>query len=715
MKNIEYQKLIKELFKNNPTLSLKSRQVAMRLDVQFNDEYQAVRKILHEMVDKNILNYNKKEGYRFINSNHRKQGIFRVERNGEGIVELQNGTIVKIEQNYFSTAFSGDTVEIALLASKKNKQDEILQFGEIIKVISRAHSEFVGTLEKSKNYFFVIPDDPKMKRDLYISSQNLGGAKSGQKVIAKLISWDTPNLNPEGKIVEILGFSGEVAVEIKSVVAKFRLEVNFPNEVVSEVKNISDEIKNEEILKRKDLRSWDIYTIDPEDAKDFDDALSIEKISDKNYLLGIHIADVAHYVTEESKTDIEALKRGTSVYMANHVIPMLPEKLSNDLCSLKPKVDRLAFSCLVNISNQGVVNSFEFVKTIIHSKKRFSYEEADKVLEKKSGVHYNSLASIWSIAQKLKSLRLKNGSIDFDSPEVKFIYDQKGMPVSVKQKSRLRSHQLVEECMLLANKLVSKYLSDKRNEKNIIPLLYRVHDKPDEKKIYELVQFAKRFGYSLNLLQNMDSKSIQNLLNQIKDKPEEYLINEVTLRAMAKAIYSEKNIGHFGLGFKYYSHFTSPIRRYPDLILHRLLHEYNSGMKITRQNHFAKILPGIAKQSSNREKIAVEAERDSIKVMKSEYMKRHIGDEFCGIISGVTHFGIFVEIFDILIEGFVPMRELRDDYYIYDEKNYSLVGRKTQNILRLGDEVKVLVSKVNVEKKQVDFELIENISKKKHK
>ena len=527
-------------------------------------------------------------------------------------------------------------------------------------------------------------------------------------MIAKLIAWDNPNLNPEGTIIDLLGRAGEVSAEIKSVIAEFRLATVFPKNVIDETEKIPTTISDDEISNRLDLRNLEILTIDPVDAKDFDDALSLEIIDPHTYRLGVHIADVSHYVKENSAIDIEAQSRGTSVYLANHVVPMLPEKLSNNLCSLKPKVDRFAFSCLIMISNLGVVKSFEFARSVIHSKKRFSYEEVENILEKKSGAHHQTLEKLWALAEKLISLRLKNGSIDFESAEAKFTYDETGLPNSVKVKERLRSHQLVEECMLLANKLVSKYISDMKSDKTVAPSIYRVHDLPDDKKITELAQFVKKFGYTLNISGGVTSKSIQKLLAQIKGSPEEYLINKVALRSMAKAIYSSHNTGHFGLGFNHYSHFTSPIRRYPDLLLHRLLDEYQNGMSTKRQQFFVTEIPRIAKHASDREKVAVNAERESIKVMQSEYMKRHIGEEFQGIISGVVQYGIFVEIFDILIEGMIPVRTMKDDYYLFDEKTYSLIGQQTNKILRLGDEVTVSVEKVNVERKQVDLKLIEH-------
>jgi ribonuclease R len=533
--------------------------------------------------------------------------------------------------------------------------------------------------------------------------------------------WGTHRQNSEGCVTEVLGKSGEVSAEIKSVAREYHLTTEFPPEVLLEADAVPSDIPQTEINRRRDLRSLLCFTIDPEDAKDFDDAVSLESLQDGNYRLGVHIADVSYYVSNGSALDTEALKRSTSVYFPQGVIPMLPEKLSNGLCSLRPDEDRLAFTVFMNVSPRGTVKEYEIVESIIRSKRRFSYEQAQEIivrLERNQVIPPGDMPfaevirELYRVTRALTKKRMKEGSIDFDSAEAKFEFDEQGKPVKILKKVRLESHRLVEECMLLANRVVARHIGFAKKEEQAKPFLYRVHDSPDPERIGELAVFVDKLGFTLNTDGGVTSKSLQQLLQQVKGTEVENVINDVALRSMAKAVYSDRNIGHYGLAFDYYSHFTSPIRRYPDLIVHRMLKQYAAGISLQERNALRQRLPIIAKQSSVMERTAMEAERTAVKVMQVEYMKRHIGDEFHAVISGVTNFGIFVELTDFLVQGLLHVRDLSDDYYLFDEKQYTLKGRRTGKRYRLGDTLEVKVVRVNPEDRQIDFALVEKKEEK---
>ena len=695
-----------EFFDAHPREAFKSRQVAKRLGIRDEREFQSLREVLHALVERKVLSYGRQKGYALQGSDRNVRGRLSMSRQGYGYVTLPGSPFgeIYVGPKSLGTALDGDIVDLVLFAGHRGKKaaGEKAE-GEIVRVISRAHTEFVGTLEQSRNFFFVVVDDRKIPRDIYVPREGLHGAKPGDKVVVALEDWTDALLNPEGKIVEVIGVSGDSTAEVESVIKAYRLPTSFPREVESFVHGIPEEIPAEEIKRRKDLRSIVCFTIDPDDAKDFDDAVSIEPLEGGSVRLGVHIADVSAYVKEGTPLDREAFSRGTSVYLANQVVPMLPEKLSNNLCSLKPKVDRLAYSCIMEVSEKGKVKKYEIVRSVINSKRRFTYEEVERILDAGVGEFAKPLASLWELAKILRAGRMKKGSIDFDAPEAKFRYDERGKPVEVKVKARLKSHQLVEECMLLANQTVAEHVGKQKKEEDIKPFLYRVHDSPNIEKLRELSSFVEKFGYTLNVGESVSSKELQKLLNEVRGTPEENVINEVSLRAMAKAIYSERNIGHFGLAFDHYTHFTSPIRRYPDLVVHRMLDEYGRGMSHARREHYLNDLPEIAKWSSDRERVAMEAERASVKVMQAEYMKQHVGDEFEGVISGVTNYGMYVEINDLLVEGMIHVRNIGDDYYEHDEKHYSLVGRRTGRRFRLGDSITVKVVSVNVENREIDF------------
>jgi ribonuclease R len=715
MKTEQLREQVLAYFAKHSKEGYKSRQLRRQLRVISERDFQILREVLHTMVDNAELRWTKTRGYHLAESSNKISGIIAVDKRGNGTVTTIRG-IVHIDKQSTGTALNGDSVEIAVFGSKKSKgESAAVSEGEVLNVISRAHTEFGGTVQRSKNFYFVLPDDPRMHRDFYIAPEDLNGATSGDKVLVELLEWEDPYKNPEGRIIKTLGVAGDPFVELRSVIQSYRLPTSFPKEVEQAAAEIPKQISNEEMKKRLDLRSAIILTIDPHDAKDFDDALSIELLEGGSFRIGVHIADVSAYVTEGSIIDKEAFARATSVYLANQVIPMLPEKLSNDICSLVPNQDRLAYSVFMNVTEKGKVKKYEFARTVINSKHRFTYEEVETILDNKKGAYSKELMDLWAVAKILRAKRMKNGSIDFDSPEAKFTYDKNGKPVEIFIKKRLKSNQLVEECMLLANQTVAAHISTLEKDGEQFPFVYRIHDQPDKEKLKTLEDFVRKFGYKLNISQSASSKELQQLLLQVHGTKEENLINEVALRSMAKAVYSADNIGHFGLAFDHYSHFTSPIRRYPDLLVHRLLWEYTGGMNEKRKQLFNKELPAMCKHCSEREKIAAEAERDSIKVMQVEYMRQHLGEEFHGIISGVIQYGIFVEINDMLVEGMLHVRDLTDDYYVFDEKQYALIGERNGKRLRLGDSITVKVAKVTPERRQIDFVIAETDIKEEHK
>lgn len=718
MTDTELERRVREFFDKHPRESFKSRQVGHRLHVRGEKDFQLLRDALHALVEKRVLAYARRDGYHRQTPSRGLTGVISVGKRGTASVTMSDDTlgVVQIASKYLGTALNGDTVEVALFAfPKKKKSASDQQEGEIVRIVERAHKEFVGNLEQSRSFFFVVCDNATMPRDIYVARESLNGAQPGDKVVVSLDEWKSDLQNPEGRILEVLGRTGNARIEVDAVIKAHRLPLHFPRDVEDAARAIPNEIPETLLRGRLDLRKEICFTIDPEDAKDFDDAISLQEVDAETFRLGVHIADVSAYVREGSAIDKEARRRGTSVYLVNQVVPMLPEKLSNNLCSLMPKTDRLAFSCIMDVTAKGVVKDYRIVHTIIRSKRRFTYEEVETILDGKPGDHADILHRIWAIASVLRRARTAKGSIDFNSPEAKFRFDASGLPEEIIVKRQLKSHQLVEECMLLANQTVAKHIGKRKEKQSLHPFVYRIHADPNREKLEELAVFAHNFGHTLNVSASVTSKALQKLLRDVENTPEQNVITEVALRSMAKAVYSTDNIGHFGLAFDYYTHFTSPIRRYPDLIVHRLLDEYEHGMPLPRVKFMIDELPQICISASERERVAMEAERESIKVMQAEYMKRHLGDEFDGIISGVTSFGLFIEINDLLVQGMLHVRALGDDYYMHDEKHYSLVGQRSGRIFRLGDPIRVRLARVNPERREIDFEYAESALRPKEK
>jgi ribonuclease R len=697
------KKKIIAFFKKNPGRGLKSRDIAKMLKITEEHEYVSLKSFLHSLIDEEFL---MKSGKRYmlkqIPKSNKITGTLQITQGGFGFVIPKDSNIkdIFIASRNLSTAFNGDTVEVMLFANQKGKNIE----GQITGIIKRKKDEIVGILQKTNSFYFLKPDDRELHRDIYISKNKLHGAKTGDKVVVGNIKWESPDLNPEGEIIELIGKSGTRDTEIIALAHEFNLPYRFSDKTLKEAEQISEEISPEDLNDRIDFREKTVFTIDPVDAKDFDDALSIELLENDNYSVGVHIADVSNYVNYQTNLDKEAFLRGNSVYLVGKVIPMLPEKLSNNICSLVPYMDRCTYSVIIEFTKRGKIVKYEIAKTIINSKRRFTYEEVQEIIDSEKGDFVNEILQMNSLAQTLRKKRLREGSIDFFSPEVKFELDEHGVPIRIYKKETQQSNMLVEEYMLLANKLVASHIAAPEKG-NIKPFVYRVHDLPDNEKILEFAKFVKSLGYSFDPNAASKSNQFQLLMLSVKGTEEEAVINELAIRSMAKAVYSIHNIGHYGLGFRYYTHFTSPIRRYSDLMVHRLLFQY-----LKQKGSFkysSKELDEISDHLSITERNAVDAERKSVKLKQIEYLQNHIGEEFHAIISGVTYFGIFVKITDILAEGLVKIRDLENDTYVYDEKKYALVGNATKKQYRLGDKVSVKLIRVDITKSEVDFIILE--------
>lgn len=636
--------------------------------------------------------------------------IGKLEGNEKGygfvIPEKKDRNDIYISSENMNGALHGDKVVSRIIKrSEEGRREE----GEILRILDRANTTIVGTFESSKNFGFVLPDDRRISMDIFIPKAHMNNALPNQKVIVEITRWPEKRRNPEGKVIEVLGYIDEKGTDILSVIKHFNLPEEFPDKVLNQVDNIEQIVTQEEMEKRVDLRDLTTFTIDGEDAKDFDDAVSIEKLENGNYKLGVHIADVSHYVKENSPLDKEALKRGNSVYLVDRVIPMLPKELSNGICSLNPNEPRLAISVFMEIDKNGDVKEHTIIESVIESKERLIYDDISDILEKgdkklkdRYNHIYKELVYMEELCHILKKKREKRGSLDFDFPETQIILDEEGRPVDIRKKERRIANKMIEEFMLVCNETIAENMYWAQ-----VPLIYRVHENPDADEIEEFNKFIHNFGYNLKGTKEIHPKELQNLMGKVKGKKEEELLNKLLLRSLKKAKYSSEVGGHFGLAAKYYCHFTSPIRRYPDLEIHRIIKEYINGrLKPDAIERIESKLPQIAEQSSTMERIAEEAERDVEDLKKAQYMKERIGKEYSGMISSLTHFGMFIQL-ENTIEGLVHFSNMLDDYYYYDEEKYYIIGERSKRKFRIGDEVKIKVIGADVLRGKIDFMLIE--------
>lgn len=609
---------------------------------------------------------------------------------------------IYVKSRDLKSAIDGDTVRVAIHGKPRGRKRE----GRVLEVVARAREQLVGRIEFSPRFAFVVPDNRKVHQDIFVKLEDVNGARHSDKVIVKITTWPDGDRSPEGKVINVLGKAGENNAEIHSIMAEFDLPFEFPDAVVKDAEQIHGDITKEELKKRKDYRQVLTFTIDPEDAKDFDDAISFRALDNGNYELGVHIADVTHYVRTNTKLEKEAADRATSVYLVDRTIPMLPERLSNELCSLRPREDKLTFAAVFELDENANVKKEWFGRTVTHSDRRFTYEEAQAVIETGIGDHAREIGIINELAKKLKDERFRKGAINFETTEVKFKLADDGTPLGVIPKVRKDAHKLIEEFMLLANKRVATFVYNRKKGKEKNTFVYRAHDFPDPEKIDSFAVFAKRFGHQLKTERDSISKSLNVLMDEIEGKPEQNVLQQLAIRSMAKAKYTTEEMGHFGLAFEHYSHFTSPIRRYPDMMVHRLLQHYLEGGKSVNKTDYE----DKCEHSSEREKKAAEAERASIKYKQVEFMQNAEDKPYEGLISGVTEWGIFVEIIETKCEGMVRMVDMQDDYYEFDEDNYRVIGRKNKKMFTLGDKVLVRVKNTDIDRRTIDLEFAEEDS-----
>ena len=692
---------ILQVFYNNPNKNFNYKQIAAKLNIQDSDGRNQIIKSLKEMEASDRLDEVTRGKYVLVKQTHYHEGIVDITSRGNAYVvcdDLEHD--VYVPSRNLNHALNKDLVRVYVYKRRKNSKLE----GDIVAILERTKYEYVGVLQKSNDYGFVVPDDPKMYSDIFIGPENLLEAKDGDKVLAKITDWPQKSKNPFGEVLKVLGKPGDHDTEIHSILVEYGLPYTFPDHVEEFASNLPIEISDEEIRKRRDMRKDLTFTIDPSDAKDFDDAISFKVLKNENYEIGVHIADVSHYVEENTVLEEEAYQRATSVYLVDRVVPMLPEILSNNVCSLRPNEEKLTFSAIFEMNQKGDVINAWYGRTVIYSDQRFTYDQAQQIITGES-MHENdklnlAIRTLDSLAKKMRQRRMSHGAISFDKTEVKFKLDEEANPIGVFVKESKDANKLIEEFMLLANRKVAEFIGKKKKT-----FVYRVHDEPDIDKLEALQGVITKFGYRIDTRsRDTTSQSLNKLLSEVHGKPESNMIETLAIRSMSKAVYTTENIGHYGLAFDYYTHFTSPIRRYPDVMVHRLLQHYLDGGKSAKADKYEEKCD----HSSEREMMASKAERNSIKYMQVKYMQDHPEQEFEGVISGVTEWGIYVEIIENKCEGMVRIKDISSDYFIFDERQYALIGQAKRKMYQLGDKVVVTVRNTDLERKHLDFNLIED-------
>jgi len=698
----EIVRRIINLFNTYPKEALNYKQVSAEIGITSQEKKMMVANLLESLFFDEFLTETERGKYKLNGWGTLATGKFERRSNGKNSFIPEDGSspLFVAERNSLR-AMNGDKVKVQILAHRKGRTPE----AEVIEILERAENKFIGVLSVGKNHTFLLIDSKILANDIFIPKNKLRGAKDGQKVVVKITEWPEKANNPQGEVIDILGDAGDNNTEMHAILAEFGLPYRYPEKVEKAAAKIPVEIPDKELRLREDFRKVMTFTIDPKDAKDFDDALSIRKLKNGNWEIGVHIADVTYYVKQGTVIDKEAAERATSVYLVDRTIPMLPESLCNNLCSLRPLEDKLCFSVVFEMNRNAEIKHHRIVKTVIQSNRRFAYEEVQAIIENNSDPnekeYVDAVLTLDRLAKLLREKRFKNGAINFDRSEVKFDIDDNGKPLRVFFKEANDSNKLVEEFMLLANRYVAETIGKVPKDKKAKTFVYRVHDMPNPDKLSDFAEFIRRFGYKIKDKgsDNEISKSINRLLDDVQGKREQTLIETLAIRSMAKAIYTTHNIGHYGLAFKHYTHFTSPIRRYPDMMVHRLLERYLSGGRSMTQQP----LEDECKHCSDMENLAASAERTSIKYKQVEFMSDKVGMVFNGVISGVTEWGLYVELTENACEGMVPIRDLADDYYEFDEKTYSLVGIRNKQRYSLGDPMTIRVVKANLERKQLDF------------
>jgi ribonuclease R len=701
----ELSSRVLDLLASEPFRALKAKEIQRMLAVPQN-KYSSLRSDLRQLVVSGELVKISKNRYTVARKANEIVGELRVNSQGYGFVSWEDGKDVFVSEKNMAQALHKDRVRVRLFAQTSGKSVE----GQVVEVLERARKTVVGTFRWGSRYGYVVPDDLKLHKDIMVLPGDDMEAQEGQKVVCQIEQWEHHGLNPSGKIIEVLGYAEDVGVDVLSIIHEHELPVQFSETVIQQVEAIPRDIPAAELERRLDLRDQIIFTIDPADAKDFDDAVSLEHLADGGWQLGVHIADVSYYVRENAPVDDSARERGTSVYLVDRVIPMLPERLSNELCSLVEGADRLTFSVLMALSPDGELISYDIKESVIRNKKRFSYKEAQQVIDGEISHPYApQLCLMVELADLLIARRTRRGSIDFDSLEVEIRLDEKGEPVEILPRERLATNRLIEEFMLLANETTAKHVGKVLKEKLGYepPFIYRIHEKPDEQSVQQLIRMASAFGIKVTAPQRLQPRFFANLSKTFQQHAAAHVLQTSLLRTMMKAQYSPQNIGHFGLAYRFYTHFTSPIRRYPDLLVHRLLKKYAGG-GYDASVPAVKELDKLCKQATSCEIRAQEAERDSIKLKQLEFLQKHVEDEFDGIIVRMVNFGFFVELPDYLIDGLVHVTSLDDDYYVMDENNHRLEGRRNGRIFTLGDHVRVRLARIERNEKLVDFVICDN-------